>query len=82
LPEKGLKAGTRFRLGGLVKQGSVARGENQTVSFVVHDPIAKWRSATRGSCRTFSAKGRGVVAEGGAAGLTAAFKADSGAGQA
>jgi cytochrome c-type biogenesis protein CcmE len=24
--EKGLKAGTRFRLGGLVKQGSIARG--------------------------------------------------------
>ena len=34
---KGVQPGTRFRLGGLVQEGSIKRGENQEVSFVVMD---------------------------------------------
>ena len=34
---KGVQPGTRFRLGGLVKEGSIKRGENQQVAFEVTD---------------------------------------------
>ena len=35
--EKGVKPGTRFRLGGLVEDGSIVRGQGKTVSFKVTD---------------------------------------------
>ena len=35
--EKHLETGQRFRLGGLVEDGSVKRGEGTTVSFVITD---------------------------------------------
>jgi cytochrome c-type biogenesis protein CcmE len=74
--EKGLKAGTRFRLGGLVKQGSVARGENQTVSFVVHDPNREMAVRYTGLLPDLFREGQGVVAEG-ALQADGSFKADS-----
>ena len=35
--EKNIKPGTRFRLGGLVQDGSVVRGQGETVKFSVTD---------------------------------------------
>jgi cytochrome c-type biogenesis protein CcmE len=74
--EKGLKAGTRFRLGGLVKQGSVARGENQSVSFVVHDPNRELAVRYTGLLPDLFREGQGVVAEG-VLQADGSFKADS-----
>ena len=57
-PAKGVQPGTRFRLGGLVKEGSVKRGENQQVTFEVADARSGLPVRYRASCRTCSAKGR------------------------
>jgi cytochrome c-type biogenesis protein CcmE len=73
---KGLKAGTRFRLGGLVKQGSVARGENQFVSFVVADPNREVAVRYTGLLPDLFREGQGVVAEG-VLQPDGSFKADS-----
>src|SRR5215213_3051849 len=44
---KHVQPGTRFRLGGLVKEGSVRRGENQVVAFeVVLEPSGTFRADT------------------------------------
>ncbi len=74
--EKGLKAGTRFRLGGLVKQGSIARGESQTVSFVVADPNREVAVRYTGLLPDLFREGQGVVAEG-VLQTDGSFKADS-----
>jgi cytochrome c-type biogenesis protein CcmE len=76
MAEKGLKAGTRFRLGGLVKQGSVTRGENQTVSFVVADPNREVAVRYTGLLPDLFREGQGVVAEG-ILQPDGSFKADS-----
>jgi cytochrome c-type biogenesis protein CcmE len=76
MAEKGLKAGTRFRLGGLVKQGSVTRGENQTVSFVVHDPNREIAVRYTGLLPDLFREGQGIVAEG-VLQSDGSFKADS-----
>jgi cytochrome c-type biogenesis protein CcmE len=76
MAEKGLKAGTRFRLGGLVKQGSVTRGENQTVSFVVADPNREVAVRYTGLLPDLFREGQGVVAEG-VLQPDGSFKADS-----
>jgi cytochrome c-type biogenesis protein CcmE len=73
---KGLKAGTRFRLGGLVKQGSVARGENQFVSFVVADPNREVAVRYTGLLPDLFREGQGVVAEG-VLQTDGSFRADS-----
>ncbi|HEY5598181.1 MAG TPA: cytochrome c maturation protein CcmE, partial [Kiloniellales bacterium] len=39
ITEKGVKPGQRIRLGGLVEQGSIKKGEGTGVSFVVTDTI-------------------------------------------
>jgi cytochrome c-type biogenesis protein CcmE len=74
--EKGLKAGTRFRLGGLVKEGSIARGESQTVSFVVADPNREVAVRYTGLLPDLFREGQGVVAEG-VLQTDGSFKADS-----
>ena len=57
--EKHVAPGTRIRLGGLVKQGSLARGENLNVRFEVTDGnSADPGGLSRACCRTCSAKGR------------------------
>jgi cytochrome c-type biogenesis protein CcmE len=76
MAEKGLKAGARFRLGGLVKQGSVTRGENQTVSFVVHDPNREVAVRYTGLLPDLFREGQGIVAEG-VLQSDGSFKADS-----
>ncbi len=74
--EKQLAAGQRFRLGGLVGEGSVKKGADGEVSFVVTDSIKSLNVRYRGVLPDLFREGQGVVAEGK---LVAAdlFQADS-----
>jgi cytochrome c-type biogenesis protein CcmE len=74
--EKGIGPGTRFRLGGLVEQGSVVRGPGQTIRFSVTDTKATIPVTYTGLIPDLFREGQGVVTEGklDAAGL---FIADS-----
>ena len=48
--EKHIAAGTRIRLGGLVKDGSVQRGDNLRIRFEVTDGKQRRRGALPGHC--------------------------------
>ena len=61
---KGVKPGTRFRLGGLVKEGSIRRGQNQDVSFEVVDAKSLIPVRYQGLLPDLFREGQGVVAEG------------------
>jgi cytochrome c-type biogenesis protein CcmE len=73
---RNVQPGTRFRLGGLVKQGSVQRGDDQQVSFEVMDARSSIRVRYKGLLPDLFREGQGIVAEGAldAAGI---FKADT-----
>ena len=62
--EKHLDSGQRFRLGGLVENGSLKRGEGTTVSFVVTDKRATLPVTYTGVLPDLFREGQGVVAEG------------------
>jgi cytochrome c-type biogenesis protein CcmE len=62
--EKHLNAGKRFRLGGLVEDGSLRRREGTTVSFVVTDKRATLPVTYTGVLPDLFREGQGVVAEG------------------
>ncbi len=62
--EKNLAAGQRIRLGGLVEAGSVRRGDNMQVSFVVTDGRNTIPVAYRGVLPDLFREGQGVVTEG------------------
>lgn len=62
--EKGVKPGTRFRVGGLVEQGSLLKGDNAMVSFVITDTIDKLNVSYKGQLPDLFREGQGVVAEG------------------
>lgn len=62
--EKSLAAGQRFRLGGLVAQGSVKRGTGTEVEFAVTDTLKTLRVTYRGVLPDLFREGQGVVAEG------------------
>jgi len=76
IAEKHIAAGTRIRLGGLVKEGSVQRGDNLQIRFEVTDGKSSIRVAYQGLLPDLFREGQGVVTEGvlDGAGL---FKADS-----
>jgi cytochrome c-type biogenesis protein CcmE len=74
--EKHLAAGTRIRLGGLVKPGSVTRGANFAVHFAVTDGNKEIPVAYSGALPDLFREGQGVVAEG-AIGGTGVFEADT-----
>lgn len=57
-------AGTRIRLGGLVEDGSVKRGEGSTVTFTVTDTLATVPVTYTGILPDLFREGQGVVAEG------------------
>jgi len=57
-------AGTRLRIGGLVKSGSVTRGENLNISFVVTDGKNDVPVHYQGIVPDLFREGQGVVAEG------------------
>ena len=73
---KNVQPGTRFRLGGLVKEGSVERGANQQISFEVMDAQSSIRVSYKGLLPDLFREGQGIVAEGAldAAGI---FRADT-----
>ena len=56
--------GTRIRLGGLVEDGSVRRGEGSTVTFTVTDTIGTVPVRYTGILPDLFREGQGVVAEG------------------
>jgi cytochrome c-type biogenesis protein CcmE len=61
---KEVKPGTRLRLGGLVKEGSVERGADRFVSFTVVDTMSEVRVRYKGLLPDLFREGQGVVAEG------------------
>lgn len=68
--------GTRIRLGGLVEDGTVKRGEGSTVTFTVTDTLATVPVTYTGILPDLFREGQGVVAEG-AFGLDGLFVADT-----
>ena len=73
---KGVKPGTRFRLGGLVKEGSIRREENQQITFEVVDAKSSIPVRYQGLLPDLFREGQGVVAEG-VLETTGAFRADA-----
>ena len=61
---KNIPPGTRFRLGGLVKEGSVQRGPGQAVTFEVTDTRTSVPVRYQGLLPDLFREGQGVVAEG------------------
>ncbi|MHC2257888.1 cytochrome c-type biogenesis protein CcmE [Bradyrhizobium embrapense] len=74
--EKHLGPGKRFRLGGLVEQGSLKRGDNLAVTFTVADGAATLPVAYKGILPDLFREGQGVVAEG-ALDASGVFRADT-----
>ena len=74
--EKHLETGQRFRLGGLVEDGSVKRGEGTTVSFVDTDKRSTLPVTFTGVLPDLFREGQGVVAEG-VLNSDGVFRADS-----
>jgi cytochrome c-type biogenesis protein CcmE len=73
---KGVQPGTRLRLGGLVKEGSIKRGENQQIAFEVMDAGAVLPVRFQGILPDLFREGQGVVAEG-VLEPSGAFRADT-----
>ena len=62
--EKNIAPGQRFRLGGLVAEGSVGRGEGEKVTFIVTDTLRNLPVSYEGVLPDLFREGQGVVAEG------------------
>ncbi|MCR6498891.1 cytochrome c maturation protein CcmE [Shinella sp. CPCC 101442] len=71
-----LSPGTRIRLGGLVENGTVKRGEGSTITFTVTDTLATVPVTYTGILPDLFREGQGVVAEG-AFGMDGLFVADT-----
>ncbi len=74
--EKAIPAGQRFRLGGLVKEGSVKRGQGTNVAFQVTDTLKAIPVVFNGVLPDLFREGQGVVTEG-QLGADGVFLADS-----
>jgi cytochrome c-type biogenesis protein CcmE len=74
--EKSIKPGTRIRVGGLVKEGSVQRGDSLAVRFEVTDGKSTVAVAYQGLLPDLFREGQGIVAEG-ALDPSGTFRADS-----
>src|SRR5262245_54746992 len=74
--ERQIAPGTRIRLGGLVKPGTLVRGEELAVRFEVTDGNRAISVAYQGILPDLFREGQGVVAEG-ALDSAGVFKADS-----
>ncbi|WP_105381932.1 cytochrome c maturation protein CcmE [Neorhizobium alkalisoli] len=72
-----VKPGTRIRLGGLVAEGSVKRGQGSTVSFTVTDGTGNVPVSYTGILPDLFREGQGVVTEGTFDAATRNFVADS-----
>lgn len=62
--EKNISKNQRFRLGGLVKEGSIIRGENTRISFEVTDTNKTIQVHYTGILPDLFRAGQGVVTEG------------------
>jgi cytochrome c-type biogenesis protein CcmE len=76
LAQKQLTPGARLRIGGLVKEGSVTRGDNRNVAFAVTDRTSDLRVTYTGLLPDLFREGQGVVVDG-TLGPDGAFSADS-----
>lgn len=76
LAKANVPPGTRIRLGGLVENGTVKRGEGSTVTFTVTDTLATVPVTYTGILPDLFREGQGVVAEG-AFGTDGRFAADT-----
>jgi cytochrome c-type biogenesis protein CcmE len=74
--EKHIAPGSRIRLGGLVKPGTLVRGDNLQVSFEVTDGNKSVPVSYTGILPDLVREGQGVVTEG-ALNAAGTFKADS-----
>jgi cytochrome c-type biogenesis protein CcmE len=74
--EKNIAPGTRIRLGGLVKPGTVERGDKLAVRFEVTDGNRAIAVSYQGILPDLFREGQGVIAEG-VLESNSAFKADS-----
>ncbi len=74
--EKQIGPGQRFRLGGLVKEGSVKRGEGTTVTFAITDMVRSIPVSYTGLLPDLFREGQGVITEG-KLGTDGVFSADS-----
>ena len=74
--EKQVAPGTRIRLGGLVKPGTLQRGDNLAVRFEVTDGNRAIAVAYQGILPDLFREGQGVITEG-ALDRAGLFKADS-----
>lgn len=74
--EKGVPAGQRIRLGGLVAMGSVQRGQGTTISFKVTDTLKEIPVTFTGVLPDLFREGQGVVTEG-TLDASGAFTADN-----
>ena len=74
--EKHIAPGSRIRLGGLVKEGSLARGDNLTVALRGHRRQQVGAGLLHGILPDLFREGQGVVTEG-ALDAAGHFKADS-----
>jgi cytochrome c-type biogenesis protein CcmE len=73
---KDLVAGTRIRLGGLVEEGSVEKGDNGAVRFAIIDAQNRLNVDYVGILPDLFREGQGVIAEG-TLDVDGSFKADS-----
>jgi cytochrome c-type biogenesis protein CcmE len=73
---KQVQPGQRIRLGGLVENGSLVRGPDANISFVVTDMTKTLAVAYRGQLPDLFREGQGVVAEG-SLDATGTFHADT-----
>jgi cytochrome c-type biogenesis protein CcmE len=64
IAEKHIAAGSRVRVGGLVKPGSVQRGDNLRISFEITDGKSDVPVRYQGIVPDLFREGQGVVAEG------------------
>jgi cytochrome c-type biogenesis protein CcmE len=74
--EKNVAPGSRIRLGGLVKEGTLVRGDNLQVRFVVTDGNKSVPVSYTGILPDLFREGQGIVTEG-ALDTAGLFKADS-----
>jgi len=76
LAKANVAPGTRIRLGGLVENGTVKRGEGSTITFTVTDTLSTVPVSYTGILPDLFREGQGVVAEG-AFGTDGLFLADT-----
>ncbi len=76
IESKNVAPGTRLRLGGLVKEGSVVRNEGKAILFSVRDVKGEIQVSYTGLLPDLFREGQGIVAEGVLESKTQ-FRADS-----